>query len=1618
VATLRYDVDVDTTRAERRVGAFALDMRSKITKAVKALPDIELDANSTAAQREIARIRAELVDLGRKRIGIDIDATAARTQLTSLTKQLGTLDRTGDIRIDADISAAVAALGLVDHQMDRLDGRKAEVKVDVDKSLSDTIVKIGALGRGLQTIALPVAAVGIAPTLASIGAVAASAAGAVGLFPAALGAAALAVGTLKIGMTGFDDVLKAIAKGDAKAFAEQVAKLAPAAQTAAVALRDLAEGPFKELRLDVQQRLFAGLGSTISTLAEHYLPVLRTAMGTVATAFNTAAKNLGEFLDQASTRVTIRVAMGDIAQTIADATKAIAPLARAFVDVFAVGASVLRDLTGGIGAAAQKLADFVHQARESGRLREWIQAGIDTFKELGVIAKNVGSALMSIFRAAAAQGEPLLDTVRNLTEKLAEFLKSAQGQSALIKLFEGIRAVTSQLVPMIEALAPAAAEAVKAIGQGLGGVLRNLTPVVEALAPLFEKIADVVGNTVEKLANALGPQLKIIAASLTSAMLPVLDRLGDAFATIADAMSPMIGQLVALVPVFASVAQALTTLVVAAAPAAAAFASTLAGALKIVGPALTLVSDIIHALEPVLVTIAPYIGAVASAFLFLKAGLAGLVGLQGLMVGFAKSIVSVGEGVSDVTTKMGASAGSAERVTKASGLMAGAVGKVASALPLLVIGLVGVGLVYDSLKDKSDELARAVIDGSTTYKQAIEEETKALERKSAMQDAAIVSANEGFGADQRSADGADLHAQAVGRVDAALQAQLKSMDPVKRAQAEAKIAQDQYNEAIAKFPAGSPEVLTAQANWVTATQKSKIAQDQYNEAIAKFPAGSPEVLTAQANWVTATQKSKKAAEEAGAAVKTLGERVVETANLQAGIANADLGYRQAVEGLAKANAAAATAVKEHGAKSVEARDAFLNVESAQLAVAGAAQRKGEADAKATGATNVAEFGARAYKDELLRLADQADGKGDTSTAKRLRGMADGTNLTTAAADTATRQSGVYKDQLGLLAEKADGPMKDAMIVAGRKLDDVANSSLNAHDKTREQIGIIDGLIQQSSGPLRTELEQMRTRILNIPDKTSTITVNGVIGGITDISGFGAIGGPQLTLMAHGGGFTGGVFVSDGKAWGIQRAATGGVLPGYTPGRDVHRFSGPTGSLELSGGEAIMRPEWTRAVGEDRVNAWNTAASRGGVVGARKAMSRSHERGGVMSFATGGLFKTGENLPHAVDVIDRTNNYGMFLKEGTRTVQIAEAVSAKIRAAAAAALGGNVLEWVKSQLGKPYLWATQGPNTYDCSGFVSAAINVMQGRYPYTRLGSTGSMPWAGMRPGRVGTGGGINVGAFTGNPGHMAADVNGVNIECSGGRGVTMGAAANGANSSMFNMHYFMPGDTLASAAGGSEGGPVGLGVARWAGTVAQALNRVAQSQAYVGITLSRMQKESGGNPNAINNWDSNAARGTPSKGLMQVIDPTFAAYRDRGLVNNIWDPLANITSSMKYALARYGSLPAAYNRAGGYDAGGIAAGTGWMHKSVLAPERVLSPAQTAAFERLVGAVTPGGALDIDSISRIAASAARAAVAETRRDGPATVVQWQAREPLGHADLVFVASETARVQAWQRRRDG
>ncbi|MFE7232296.1 transglycosylase SLT domain-containing protein [Streptomyces sp. NPDC002405] len=76
----------------------------------------------------------------------------------------------------------------------------------------------------------------------------------------------------------------------------------------------------------------------------------------------------------------------------------------------------------------------------------------------------------------------------------------------------------------------------------------------------------------------------------------------------------------------------------------------------------------------------------------------------------------------------------------------------------------------------------------------------------------------------------------------------------------------------------------------------------------------------------------------------------------------------------------------------------------------------------------------------------------------------------------------------------------------------------------------------------------------------------------------------------------------------------------------------------------------------------------------------------------------------------------------------------------------------------------------------------------------------------------------------------------------------------------------------------------------------------YEGLHRNIM-RESGGNPNAQNNWDINARKGTPSKGLLQVISPTFNAYHVAGTAHSLTDPVANITAAANYAAHRYGSI-------------------------------------------------------------------------------------------------------------------
>lgn len=280
-------------------------------------------------------------------------------------------------------------------------------------------------------------------------------------------------------------------------------------------------------------------------------------------------------------------------------------------------------------------------------------------------------------------------------------------------------------------------------------------------------------------------------------------------------------------------------------------------------------------------------------------------------------------------------------------------------------------------------------------------------------------------------------------------------------------------------------------------------------------------------------------------------------------------------------------------------------------------------------------------------------------------------------------------------------------------------------------------------------------------------------------------------------------------------ATGGVMPGYTPGRDVHTFFSPTaGVLNLSGGEAVMRPEWTRAVGGPAAVARMNALARSG-------------RGSGLSvgFADGGVIG---GIKHAA---------------------------------------GKAWEVTDEVLDKAMELG---------SDFANAAKRLFFGKIDAVK--------------GRLGIGRGTSLA-----------------------KSVAPAYLTKGAD----NAWNWLKEKVSEVAKKVNERLSVGGNVEMYRGLVERLLREKGQPVSLVNSVLRRMQQESGGNPHAINNWDSNAAKGTPSKGLMQTINPTFQSYKDPGY-DDIWDPESNIRASMNYALATYGSLSAAYDRAGGYKRGGV----------------------------------------------------------------------------------------------------
>ena len=454
----------------------------------------------------------------------------------------------------------------------------------------------------------------------------------------------------------------------------------------------------------------------------------------------------------------------------------------------------------------------------------------------------------------------------------------------------------------------------------------------------------------------------------------------------------------------------------------------------------------------------------------------------------------------------------------------------------------------------------------------------------------------------------------------------------------------------------------------------------------------------------------------------------------------------------------------------------------------------------------------------------------------------------------------------------------------------------------------------------------------------------------------------------------------GHHMGGFAAAEGGVLPGYTPGRDVHVFHSATGgTLALSGGESIMVPQWTKAMGGARaVKEMNARAKQYAGGGIYSPMSSYVLEGNGLHDADTGYPALDLGTPigtpvHAVapgrvmvskDLVGyepRIAHQNGYYSYG-RYIQVAHEGGFQTLSAHLAARLAQVGQQVA------------GGQLLGFSGLTGHTYG------PHLHFGAKGASPYDFIHastdyPGGLGAVGPNVLAKLAGAAGGLLSNINPLHYLENKLSGLWDGAGAWSKSPfgsivkaiPLWMLKKIVP--HLFSGLLGKAGQAAGAVLGHATGPVngAQGAQAYAQSQLssfgwgqdqFVPL-VSLWNKESGWAWNAANPAGGNPA--TSAYGIPQSLPGSKMAAAGSDWVTN---PVTQIMWGLRYIKEAYGSPSSAFakwmsradpsGKGGWYDGGGIASGRGFFGKNTIRPERILSPQQTQSFDRLVSVLDRG----------------------------------------------------------------
>jgi hypothetical protein len=572
--------------------ALGRSLQQRVGAAVRDIPAVELDADSTRLDRDLDRVRRELRSLARTRIGVDISVEDAIRQVDSLQPHLDRLEREHpDVNVTASIARARAQLDEILTAAHHVDATSPDIDVDVDTARP--LAALAALRRAGSGIGSALSTIGPGlGMLAQIGGFAGAAipivAGLVAtiqnLLPAlAVSAtAALSVGSafaaLKLGTSGIGDAISAAfapATGGGKAAAASTNAVTDAQRNLKDAIQQAAQANAAAIRrvTDAQRDL---------TDAQK---AAKQAQLDLVAAEKDATRQLEDQNNQlADAKLDERQAVKDVEDAEKNLAAVRAKGAAASADEQEEAQLQYDRAVQGLKEqqlTVQRLQVDTDAANKAGvqgsqEVQQAQEQVASTARDVGDRQRDVADAQEDVARTAA-QGAEAIDRAREALQQAGQTAGGSAGQvdafaEAMSHLSPEAQAFVREIIKLKPAFDSLKLDVQEHLFQGLAGVLDE---TAHALLPDVRKSLDDSADSLNGMAKGVGAAAQELAEDGT---------LGKALAGANKGLSnlvPIPGFVVtALGQVGAAAAPAFDRLTKLAADAAQRVSERLAGAAK------------------------------------------------------------------------------------------------------------------------------------------------------------------------------------------------------------------------------------------------------------------------------------------------------------------------------------------------------------------------------------------------------------------------------------------------------------------------------------------------------------------------------------------------------------------------------------------------------------------------------------------------------------------------------------------------------------------------------------------------------------------------------------------------------------------------------------------------------------------------------------------------------------------------------------------------------------------------------------------------------------------------------------------------------------------------------